>query len=100
MSMQGSNPYPGFTGAVTFSSTNQKGRYSRVASIPTGTAAFLGVNMRCDGLVGTLKISNFQIEISNKATEWTPAPEDQVTTDEFTKKTNEIIKSVEDYRNY
>lgn len=95
MYMQGSNPYPGFTGAVTFSSTNKKGRYSRVASIPTGTAAFLGVNMRCDGLVGTLKISNFQIEIGNKATEWTPAPEDQVTTDEFTKKTNEIIKSVE-----
>ncbi|MFK4324729.1 phage minor structural protein [Bacillus sp. RC97] len=95
MYMQGSNPHPGFTGAVTFSSTNQKGRYSRVASIPTGTAAFLGVNMRCDGLVGTLKISNFQIEIGNKATEWTPAPEDQVTTDEFTKKTNEIIKSVE-----
>ncbi|RAN74598.1 phage tail spike protein [Bacillus sp. SRB_331] len=95
MYMQGSNPYPGFTGAVTFSSTNQKGRYSRVASIPTGTAAFLGVNMRCDGLVGTLKISNFQIEIGNKATEWMPAPEDQVTTDEFTKKTNEIIKSVE-----
>ncbi|MFK4480629.1 phage tail spike protein [Bacillus sp. RC206] len=95
MYMQGSNPYPGFTGAVTFSSTNQKGRYSRVASIPTGTAAFLGVNMRCDGLVGTLKISNFQIEIGNKATEWTPAPEDQVTTDEFTKKTNDIIKSVE-----
>ncbi|MFK4318512.1 phage minor structural protein [Bacillus sp. RC145] len=95
MYMQGSNPYPGFTGGVTFSSTNQKGRYSRVASIPTGTAAFLGVNMRCDGLVGTLKISNFQIEIGNKATEWTPAPEDQVTTDEFTKKTNEIIKSVE-----
>ncbi|MBK5433408.1 phage tail spike protein [Bacillus sp. TH25] len=95
MYMQGSNPYPGFTGTVTFNSTNKKGRYSRVASIPTGTAAFLGVNMRCDGLVGTLKISNFQIEIGNKATEWTPAPEDQVTTDEFTKKTNEIIKSVE-----
>ncbi|EOO19969.1 phage tail spike protein [Bacillus cereus] len=95
MYMQGSNPYPGFTGAVTFSSTNKKGRYSRVASIPTGTAAFLAVNMRCDGLVGTLKISNFQIEIGNKATEWTPAPEDQVTTDEFTKKTNEITKSVE-----
>ncbi|QWI68513.1 phage tail protein [Bacillus mycoides] len=95
MYMQGSNPYPGFTGAVTFSSTNKKGRYSRVASIPTGTAAFLAVNMRCDGLVGTLKISNFQIEIGNKATEWTPAPEDQVTTDEFTKKTNEITKSVD-----
>ncbi|MED0945409.1 phage tail spike protein [Bacillus mycoides] len=31
----------------------------------------------------------------NKPQDWTPAPENQVTTDEFTKKTNEIIKSVE-----
>ncbi|MGE7938063.1 phage tail spike protein [Bacillus paramycoides] len=31
----------------------------------------------------------------NKPQDWTPAPENQVTNDEFTKKTNEIIKSVE-----
>ncbi|MBY0019828.1 phage tail spike protein [Bacillus bombysepticus] len=31
----------------------------------------------------------------NKPQDWTPAPEDQVTTDEFTKKTTEITKSVE-----
>ncbi|MEK5021567.1 phage tail spike protein [Bacillus sp. FSL K6-0277] len=30
----------------------------------------------------------------NKPQDWTPAPEDQVTTDEFTKKTTEIEKSV------
>ncbi|MGA5660463.1 phage tail spike protein [Bacillus bombysepticus] len=31
----------------------------------------------------------------NKPQDWTPAPEEQVTTDEFTKKTTEIIKSVD-----
>lgn len=31
----------------------------------------------------------------NKPQDWTPAPENQVTNDDFTKKTNEIIKSVE-----
>ncbi|MED3271792.1 tail fiber domain-containing protein, partial [Bacillus thuringiensis] len=34
-------------------------------------------------------------EIGNKATEYRPAAEDQVTTDEFTKKTTEIEKSVD-----
>ncbi|PGU85372.1 phage tail spike protein [Bacillus cereus] len=40
-------------------------------------------------------IRNFKLEKGNKATGWTPAPEDQVTTDEFTKKTTEIKKSVD-----
>ncbi|MDA2396286.1 hypothetical protein PDN30_25435, partial [Bacillus cereus] len=40
-------------------------------------------------------IRNFKLEKGNKATGWTPAPEDQVTTDEFTKKTTEIEKSVD-----
>ncbi|MGG0409056.1 hypothetical protein ABEY48_31060, partial [Bacillus mycoides] len=31
----------------------------------------------------------------NKPQDWTPAPENQVTNDEFTKKTNEITKSVD-----
>ncbi|WP_242291500.1 phage tail spike protein [Bacillus cereus group sp. BfR-BA-01356] len=31
----------------------------------------------------------------NKPQDWTPPPEEQVTTDEFTKKTNEITKSVD-----
>ncbi|WP_426952167.1 phage tail spike protein [Bacillus mycoides] len=31
----------------------------------------------------------------NKPQDWTPAPENQVTTDEFTKKTNEMTKSVD-----
>ncbi|MGQ7231226.1 phage tail spike protein, partial [Bacillus cereus group sp. Bce029] len=35
----------------------------------------------------------------NKPQDWTPAPEDQVTNDEFTKKTTEIEKSVDGVKN-
>ncbi|MGE0995539.1 hypothetical protein ACQGR0_20350, partial [Bacillus sp. GMa5/2] len=35
----------------------------------------------------------------NKPQDWTPPPEEQVTTDEFTKKTTEIEKSVDGVKN-
>ncbi|MEB4819081.1 phage tail spike protein [Bacillus thuringiensis] len=44
---------------------------------------------------GDVLIEKPKLEIGTIATAWTPAPEDQVTTDEFTKKTNEITKSVD-----
>ncbi|MFA2809348.1 phage tail spike protein [Bacillus mycoides] len=44
---------------------------------------------------GMIELKEWQIEIGNKATDYTPAAEDQVTTDEFTKKTTEIEKSVD-----
>ncbi|ABY44750.1 phage tail spike protein [Bacillus mycoides] len=44
---------------------------------------------------GMIELKEWQIEIGNKATDYTPATEDQVTTDEFTKKTTEIEKSVD-----
>ncbi|WP_255295708.1 phage tail spike protein, partial [Bacillus thuringiensis] len=46
------------------------------------------------GNEGERYIKNVQIEIGNIATEWQPALEENVTTDEFTKKTTEIEKSV------
>ncbi|MES5865357.1 phage tail spike protein [Bacillus cereus group sp. RP32] len=95
MYMQGSNPYPLIASRITFSSQNLSGKYLGVITI--SGSAFKDVNMRLDNFTTGAKIiiSNFQIEIGNTATEWTPAPEDQVTTDEFTKKTTEIEKSVE-----
>lgn len=74
---------------------NLNGKYLGVITI--SGSAFKAVNMRLDNFTTGAKITvyNFQIEIGNKATEWTPAPEDQVTTDEFTKKTTEIEKSVD-----
>ena len=41
-----------------------------------------------------IELKEWQIEIGNKATDYKPAAEDQVTTDEFTKKTTEITKTV------
>ncbi|WP_242294786.1 phage tail spike protein [Bacillus cereus group sp. BfR-BA-01381] len=47
------------------------------------------------GNEGERYIKNVQIEIGNIATEWQPAPEENVSTDEFSKKTTEIEKSVD-----
>ncbi|PGM06592.1 hypothetical protein CN935_22145 [Bacillus cereus] len=95
MYMQGSNPWPLIASKITFSPQNLSGKYLGVITI--SGSAFKAVNMRLDNFTTGAKITvyNFQIEIGNKATEWTPAPEDQVTTDEFTKKTTEITKSVD-----
>ncbi|PHG70110.1 phage tail spike protein [Bacillus toyonensis] len=48
-----------------------------------------------EGIEGVAYVKNVKLELANVATAWTPAPEDQVTTDEFNKKTTEIEKSVE-----
>ncbi|PFE80074.1 hypothetical protein CN333_00335, partial [Bacillus thuringiensis] len=52
---------------------------------------FWGIDAKTTKII----IQNFKLEKGNKATGWTPAPEDQVTTNEFTKKTTEIEKSVD-----
>ncbi|MBE7140868.1 phage tail spike protein [Bacillus paranthracis] len=44
---------------------------------------------------GDVLIEKPKLEIGTISTAWTPAPEDQVTTDEFNKKTTEIEKSVD-----
>ncbi|MFB5548226.1 phage tail spike protein [Bacillus cereus] len=44
---------------------------------------------------GMIELKEWQIEIGNKASDYKPAVEDQVSTDEFTKKTTEIEKSVD-----
>ena len=41
---------------------------------------------------GMIELKEWQIEIGNKASDYKPAVEDQVSTDEFTKKTTEIEK--------
>lgn len=62
---------------ITFSPQNLNGKYLGVITI--SGSAFKAVNMRLDNFTTGAKITvyNFQIEIGNKATEWTPAPEDQ-----------------------
>ncbi|UIJ64448.1 hypothetical protein LW858_15740 [Bacillus cereus] len=47
-----------------------------------------------EGIEGTAYVKNVKLELANVATAWTPAPEDQVTTTDFTKKTVEIENSI------
>ncbi|MDZ4456746.1 phage tail spike protein [Bacillus cereus] len=92
--MQGSNPYPLIASKITFSPQNLSGKHLGVITI--NGIAFKAVNMRLDNFTTGAKItiSNFQIEIGNTATEWQPAPEDQVTTTDFTNKTVEIETNI------
>lgn len=89
MYMQGSNPYPLIADKITFSSTNTSGTYAATRTI-TGNP-FTAVNMRLDGVpVGAkVTVSNFKIELGNRITDWTPAPEDidQLLTDLDTRAT-------------
>ncbi|HDR4695209.1 TPA: phage tail protein [Bacillus cereus] len=50
------------------------------------------VYIQCGG--DYVKVGRPKIEIGNKVTDWTPAPEDQVTTTDFTNKTVEIETTI------
>ncbi|WP_277996539.1 phage tail spike protein, partial [Bacillus thuringiensis] len=47
-----------------------------------------------EGIEGTAYVKNVKLELANVATAWTPAPEDQVTTTDFTRKTVEIETTI------
>ncbi|MED4445610.1 phage tail spike protein [Bacillus cereus] len=68
---------------------------TKITELPNNTGQarleFWGIDAKTTKII----IRNFKLEKGNKATGWTPAPEDQVTTDGFTKKTTEIEKSVD-----
>ncbi|PEB73281.1 hypothetical protein COM89_23135 [Bacillus thuringiensis] len=68
---------------------------TKITELPNNTGQarleFWGIDAKTTKII----IRNFKLEKGNKATGWTPAPEDQVTTDEFTKKTTDIEKSVD-----
>lgn len=65
--------------AVTISSTQQSGHASLLMSVPStwATTTFSGFGVRLDNIGGTTTIKNFKMEVGNKATDWSPAPEDQ-----------------------
>lgn len=62
------------------------------------THNFNGIWIRMDNAVGTLTISNFKIEKGNKATAWSPAPEDveytYATKSEVTQTANSLKSSI------
>ncbi|PGP97893.1 hypothetical protein COA09_31535, partial [Bacillus cereus] len=70
-------------------------RYSAVVTIKNKAIKTGYLNSLIRNVKGMVELKEWQIEIGNKATEYRPAAEDQVTTDEFTKRTTEIEKSVD-----
>ncbi|MGD6787777.1 phage tail spike protein [Bacillus thuringiensis] len=70
-------------------------RYSVVVTIKNKAIKTGYLNSLIRNVKGMVELKEWQIEIGNKATEYRPAAEDQVTIDEFTKKTTDIEKSVD-----
>ncbi len=69
------SPY-GFDGTQITIETS--GHYSFTGAVPSnwsGTSATI-VGLRFDNFVGTITITNWKFEQGNKATDWSPAPED------------------------
>ena len=65
---------------IPISATNMSGHvdYSTElkAEVVSDTALYNGMRIRIDNIDGTTKISNVKFEYGNKATTWSPAPED------------------------
>ena len=57
-------------------SVAMSGHISKTFLVSTNVASHSVVQARIDYLSGTCTISNFKFEIGNKATDWSPAPED------------------------
>ena len=61
---------------ATFSSSNTKGRSETTITLTEANLLAVGLRVRIDNSVLTLTLSNVKLEKGNKATSWSPAPED------------------------
>ena len=61
---------------ASFSASNTKGRAEATVTLTETNLAGTGLRIRVDNSVLTLNLSNVKMEKGNKATSWSPAPED------------------------
>ena len=61
---------------ATFSASNTSGRSEVTVTLTETNLLAVGLRIRVDNSVLTLNISNVKMEKGNKATSWSPAPED------------------------
>ena len=61
---------------ATFSASNTKGRSETTVTLNDTNLLAVGLRIRIDQSVLTLTLSNVKMEKGNKATSWSPAPED------------------------
>ena len=72
-------PYSQVVSQQTLSASNQSGHLEKtliIEKLSSQTTNYTRLSIRLDNLVGSVTLTNFKIEIGNKATDWTPAPED------------------------
>ena len=67
-----------FSDELTISASNQSGHSAITLNLNAGfdTSTATGIMCRCDNITGTITIKNVKLEWGNKATSWSPAPED------------------------
>lgn len=70
----GSPHYKGLSEYINVSAKSGRSVWS--GFLEDAGSSFSTIDVRVDNLVGTLEISNFQVELGNKDTSWRPAPED------------------------
>jgi hypothetical protein len=70
--------YTGLSNSISLGTAASSGNSVLTVTIPA-YANDRGFYVRTDYMDGTLTISNFKIELGNKATTWSPAPEDIAT---------------------
>lgn len=68
-------------GILRPSEAEKKGHIEKVEKIPSNflNSGDVGVRFQGNGVTGTIKFSNLKIELGNKVTGWSPAPEDYET---------------------
>ena len=75
----GTNGYTAMFGTkVTMSASNSSGHYAQTVALTSLTVNTLRMVMRIDNSCLVMAVSNVKLEKGNKATDWTPAPEDTV----------------------
>ena len=63
--------------AITFSSSNQSGHIENSGKITSTTEnPFSNIRVRLDNVTGDFTVSHLKLEVGNKATDWSEAPED------------------------
>lgn len=69
------NPWAYLDNSINLATAPVKGHRSKTTTISSNMTS-LKIGTRADNLQGNITFSNMKIEFGNKATDWTPAPED------------------------
>ena len=65
---------------ATLSASNTEGTLTASSTLNLGSKTFSEIQVRCDNMNGTVKFYDAKYELGNKPTDWSPAPEDTITT--------------------